>query len=34
MSNCYTKMKDYEAALEQITKVYAITEAKYGYKSE
>lgn len=28
------KMKDYDAALESIIKVYGISEAKYGYKSE
>jgi hypothetical protein len=28
------KMKDYEGALETIIKVYGISEAKYGYKSE
>lgn len=28
------KMKDYEAALENIQIVYQITEARYGYKSE
>jgi hypothetical protein len=27
-------MKDYEPALESIIKVYNISEAKYGYKSE
>lgn len=27
-------MKDYESADETIKKVYEITEAKYGYKSE
>jgi hypothetical protein len=34
IANCQTKMKDYEAALESIIKVYNISEAKYGYKSE
>lgn len=27
-------MKDFDASEECITKVFAITEAKYGYKSE
>jgi hypothetical protein len=27
-------MKDYEIALEIMSKVYAISEAKYGHKSE
>jgi len=27
-------MKDYESADDTIKKVYEITEAKYGYKSE
>ena len=27
-------MKDYDASEECITKVFSITEAKYGYKSE
>ena len=34
IANCYTKIKEYDKALEYIGKVYAISDLNFDYKSE